>query len=225
VKSLDPHVDAVVASEAQDFTTPLDEEDDFYSPAPAVEPLEETLELEQTTRIDPEIQVAEPRSPSEEGEVEMSVSSEDEEEEYEPEEPTIITETPLRDAQVPETETAKSVLSNDVTTEDEEVYEPPDVDQDMSEVQAVDDVDNVEATDLELEADDGAMDIASSSSEDSDSDSDSEGEITSNAGNDETRSASLVFQPDTDNANDLARELQLEPAREPVRQSLAAKPS
>jgi hypothetical protein len=226
VKSLASHVPTVLASEAQDFTTPLDEEDDFYSPAPAVEPpLDESLEVESISRTELETQVTEPRSPSEEGEVEMSVSSEDEDEEYDPEEPAIITETHLQDAQAPEIEGPKSILSNDVTTEDEEVYEPPDVDEDMSNMQAVDEVDDIEATDLELEADDGAMDIASSSSEDSDSDSDSDGELTSNAGNDETRSASLVFQPDTDVANDIVRELQPEPAREPVRLPFAAKPS
>jgi hypothetical protein len=228
VKSLDTHVNAVVASEAQDFTTPVDEDEDFYSPAPAVDPLlDEGLDLEQTTRMDLDVQGAEPRSPSEEGEVEMSVSSEDEEEEYEPEEPTIITETPIQapiqDAQTLECQTAKSVLSNDITTEDEEVYEPPDVDQEMPNVQVVDDVADAEATDPEVDAEDGAMDIASSSSEDSDSDSESDGEITSNAGNDETRSASLVYQPDTDVAIELAREMRPEPAREPVRPPLAAK--
>jgi hypothetical protein len=225
-ESLDTPVHAVAASEVQDMITPLDEEEDFYSPAPAVEPVvDESIELEHAVQAHPEIQAADARSPSEEGEVEMSVSSEDEDEEYEPEEPTIITETHIQDPQVPEIDTAKSVLSNDISTEDEEAYEPPDVDEQMSDLQADDEVVDADATALGVEAEDGAMDIASSSSEDSDSDSDSDGEITSVTGNNGDSYASHALQQNTNVADDIAPELQPESAQEPVRPPLAAKPS
>jgi hypothetical protein len=184
-----------------------------------------SIELEHAVQAHPEIQAADARSPSEEGEVEMSVSSEDEDEEYEPEEPTIITETHIQDPQVPEIDTAKSVLSNDISTEDEEAYEPPDVDEQMSDLQADDEVVDADATALGVEAEDGAMDIASSSSEDSDSDSDSDGEITSVTGNNGDSYASHALQQNTNVADDIAPELQPESAQEPVRPPLAAKPS
>jgi hypothetical protein len=218
---------AVTVPEVQDFTTPLDEEEDFYSPAPAVQPVsDKILDLEHEVQAHSDVHTADDRSPSEEGEVEMSLSSEDEEEEeeYEPEEPIAIADVPAQGAQVPEVETTKSVESNHFPTEDEEAYEPPDVDEEMSDVQTDSKLANGDATALEVEADDGAMDIASSSSEDSDSDSESDGEITSDTGN-EAISASHMFQQNTNFVDDLAPELQPEAAPEPVRLPLATKPS
>jgi hypothetical protein len=195
------------AGGAQDSATPLDEEDDFYSPAPAAEP-----KVEQS--IDAAAPAATAPSPSEEGEVEMSVSSEDEEE-YEPEEPTTLEDMPVQEAQVPNATTTQSLASEDVSTEDEEAYEPPDVGDVVSNAEA-DSVDiDVDAVAPQAEEEDGAMDIASSSS--SDSDSDSEGEISSEPEKDATISESHALHDTANIADDLAPELQPELAPEAVR--------
>lgn len=201
-----PEISTGVASDVQGFATPLDEED-FYSPAPA-------------TAAQPEIEPVDARSPSEEGEVEMSVSSEDEEE-YDPEEPVVITEAPTRNAQIPEAEAATSVVpSEDVSTEDEEVYEPPDIDEDMIDAQPAESVAVSDAIPPEAEAEGDAMDIASSSSEDTDSDSDSnsssDGEITSEAEANESISGIHTVQQDDNVADDLAPELQSASAAQPA---------
>jgi hypothetical protein len=219
-------VNAAAVSGAQDLATPLDEEDDFYSPAPVAESAPDV-------NVHPEAHAADDQSVSEEGEVEMSVSSDDEEEEYEPEEPTVITETPIQDAQIPEAEATTSVVSQDRATEeteDEEAYEPPDVDEGMTDAQDDQQAVDIDATAPEMEAEDGAMDIASSSSDesDSDSDSDSDGEISSESGNEGTTIASHALQQIANVSDDLASELQPEsapaPAPEPVRSPLAFRP-
>ncbi|KAF1919466.1 hypothetical protein BDU57DRAFT_512582 [Ampelomyces quisqualis] len=213
-------------TEAQDFATPLDE-DDFYSPAPAVESTlqEKNAVIDDTAQVRPDAQgqAGKSPSPSEEGEIEMSVSSEDEEEEYEPEEPAMVTDTPIQHAQdtpiqhaqAPEVATAQTAGSDGLSTEDEEAYEPPDVDERMPDPQANDQVAEIDGPgpELEAEVDDGAMDIASSSEEDpdspSDSDSESEdGEIASQSGNDETTPASHAMSQAADVAIDSAPELQ-----------------
>jgi hypothetical protein len=214
---------------AQGLATPLDEEDDFYSPAPAAEPAPEVY-VDRASPVQSHLEAAavDDQDLSEEGEVEMSVSSDDEEEEYEPEEPTVIKETPIQDAQIPEAEATTFVISQDLATEDEEAYEPPDVDDSIPDTQPP-----AYQTDPEVEAEDGEMDIASSSSEDSDSDSDSDsesdGEISSGSGNDATTTASHALQHIANVADDLAPELQPDPARElapeSVRLPLAPKPS
>jgi hypothetical protein len=212
-------------SQAQEFNTPPDEDDDFYSPAPARESIsDKSLNMKGTTQAPSEAQIVDAPSPSEEGEVEMSLSSsdEEEEEEYEPEEPAMVTDMPNPDAQIPEAETSKPVASEDVSTEDEEAYEPPDVDEDMPDSQVESLVEqNTDVVNSEVEADEGAMDIASSSSDESssDSDSDSDGEIDSQSGNDETISANHALQQPTNVADDLAPELQPESTLEPVRDS------
>jgi hypothetical protein len=224
-------VSAAAVPGAQDFATPLDEDDDFYSPAPVAE---STLDV----NIHSEAHAADDQSLSEEGEIEMSVSSDDEEEEYEPEEPTVITETPMQDAQIPEAEPTTFVVSQDLATEeteDEEAYEPPDVDEGMPDAQDDPKTAGVDVTAPEMEAEDGAMDIASSSSEDSDSDSDSDsgsgsdGEISSESANDGTTIASHALQQIANVSDDLAPELQPEsapaPAPEPVRPPFVFKPS
>jgi len=218
---------------ASQTATPLDEEDDFYSPPAAEATLDDNMDLDNTLQAQVAADTASAKSPSEEGEVEMSLASDDEEEEYEPEyepeEPTVITDAPVQEAQITEVETTKSVASDDVSTEDEEAYEPPDVDEELPDVQADEEVAAVDvaAPEVEAEADaeDGAMDIASSSSEDSDSDSESEsdGEIAS--GNDETISANQGLQPATNIADDLAQELQPSSAPEAVRSPLDARTS
>jgi hypothetical protein len=215
-----PQITTGVASDIQDFATPLDEED-FYSPAPAVEPTStKDLDVLNTTAAQPEIDAVDSRSPSEEGEVEMSVSSEDEEE-YDPEEPVVITEAPSQNAHIPEAEAAISVVpSEDVSTEDEEVYEPPDVDEEIIDAQPAESAAIPDSIPPEAEVEGDAMDIASSSSEDSDTDSDSDsssdGEITSDAEANETISGIHTLQQDDNVADDLAPELQSASAAQPV---------
>ncbi|KAH7065683.1 hypothetical protein BKA63DRAFT_585573 [Paraphoma chrysanthemicola] len=196
------------AVDVQDSATPLDEEDDFYSPAPAA-----AAEVEQS--MDVTANAASAPSPSEEGEVEMSLSSEDEEE-YEPEELTALEDLPMQDAQVLHSTATKSPATEEISTEEEEAYEPPDVGEVVANVEA--DGAGVDVDDVvpQAEADDGAMDIASSSSEDSDSDSSSDGEISEPA-NDATISESHALQDTANQANDLAPELQSETAPESVR--------
>ncbi|KAF2820508.1 hypothetical protein CC86DRAFT_332974 [Ophiobolus disseminans] len=201
---------------AQETATPLDEEDDFYSPAPAVESTpHESMDLDNTLQAEVAADVGSAISPSEEGEVEMSLASDDEEEEYEPEESIVTPDAPAQDAQAPELELAKSLVSNDLLTEEEEAYEPPDVGEELIDIDVVDPVAAVDIAvpdaevngtvpEAEVEAEDGAMDIASSSSEDSESESD--GEITS--GNDETISANHGSHQIANIADDLAQELQ-----------------
>jgi hypothetical protein len=209
-KDLVTPVTATATSEAQAFNTPPDDEVDFYSPAPAHEPISENSLPPQAP---PEVQTAASPSPSEEGEVEMSLSSDDEEEEeYEPEEPATTLDTPNQNAQLLEADTSKKLASEDVSTEDEEAYEPPEIDEAMPDVQAEAATEtNTGGATSEMEADEEAMDIASSSLDDSSSDSDSDsddGEIASESGNDATISASHALQQPTNIADGLAPELQ-----------------
>ncbi|KAH6643536.1 hypothetical protein C7974DRAFT_381731 [Boeremia exigua] len=203
--------------------TPMDDDEDFYSPPP----VDVNVEVVAAPSSEPqgEQRNANPPSPSEEGEVEMSESSEEEsEEEYEPEEPVVdesfvddtVLEAPAIDrdvtasqhAQLPEppVDQSQSIGQSQVSTEDEEAYEPPDVDKEMSDVAS-----SVYAAQPEVsspeDADDGAMDLASSSSDTSDdSDSESDGEIQSELGDSESQVD--VAQHDTKIADDLAPELQ-----------------
>ncbi|KAH7377675.1 hypothetical protein BKA66DRAFT_443223 [Pyrenochaeta sp. MPI-SDFR-AT-0127] len=208
VEAREALVEATVASATRGSATPLDE-DDFYSPAP----VETGLDISANTYDAHQPQLATPpfavKSPSEEGEVEMSESSDDEEEEYEPEEPAIVTDTRVQAAQMLETESLRSVATSQVSTEDEEDYEPPDVDQNVPDAPS-------EAFAAELnngmhqaEPEDGAMDIATSSSDDSD-DSDSDEETTPEPETHISLSANNAPQEDTHFADDLAPELQPE---------------
>lgn len=219
---------AIVGSETQvqSISTPVDE-DDFYSPAPADKPNQnESLDNRGAAQVQHEAQVTDAPSPSEEGEVEMSLSSDDEEEEYEPEEPMVIEATSDQGAEFPEGGGLKSVASDNVSTEDEEAYEPPDIDEGMPEAHTSNVVTNGDMIATGVEAEDGAMDIASSSSEDldsgsdsdsdSDSDSESDGETAENSAN-EALSPSHAVPPTTNVADDLAPELQPETAPESVR--------
>ncbi|KAL5115443.1 hypothetical protein ACEQ8H_006665 [Pleosporales sp. CAS-2024a] len=207
-------LDAESHSDAQPhaMTTPHDVEDDFYSPAPPAEPVhEESLIVKETA------QIMDAASPSEEGEVEMSVSSNDEEE-YEPEEPIATEELAQPESNASEVDKAASLASKDISTEDEEAYEPPDIEEDMLDTQANDVVVENDTDAVAVEADDGAMDIASSSYEDSDSDSDSDsgsdsesdGEVTEYSTEGQTISASHSAPLAINVADDLAPELQSE---------------
>jgi hypothetical protein len=207
---------------AQETGTPLDEDDDFYSPAPAAAPaLDDSMDLDNSIQAQ---MAADVKSPSEEGEVEMSLASDDEEEEYEPEEPVIVDDAPTQNAQVSEVEKADFAGSEDISSEEEEAYEPPDVDEDVFDVPAEQEVAAMDDAVPEPEADDGAMDIASSSDDsDSDSDPESEGEITS--GNDETISANHGQLELANVADDLAQELRPDSAPELVGSPSTTKPS
>lgn len=209
--------------------TPVDDDDeDFYSPPPPGEIVtgDEVPATHPPGTEDEHSKMA-ALSPSEEGEVEMSESSE-EEEEYEPEEPTVeapVVEAPVvsernlehssQQVQPPpelQIEKSQSVGQSQLSTEDEEPYEPPDVDEEMAEVaDAAATTAHSVAAQPEVsspgDVDDGAMDIATSSSEDSeDSDSESEDETHSEA---EGSTSSLhQMQIDANPADDLAPELQ-----------------
>lgn len=230
--SMQPASDPVKAVEAPDHVrtddrasaTPMDDDEDFYSPPPVEVGVESTVAHVPEPQIEP-INATVP-SPSEEGEVEMSESSEDEEEDYEPEEPVVdesiveesasvipvmeenATDTASQQVQLPEppVEQSQSIGQSQVSTEDEEAYEPPDVNDEMTEVALPVDAAHPEPSSLG-EADDGAMDIATSSSDSSDvSDSEAEGETQSDM--EESESEVHVAQQDTNVADGLAPELQ-----------------
>lgn len=206
--------------------TPMDDDEDFYSPPP----VEVDLNVAPVTQ-GPDHQVEQDnttaQSRSEEGEIEMSESSQHEdEEEYEPEEPMIdepgdedeavgdpalnehVAESTSQQAQLPEppVENSQALGQSQVSTEDEEAYEPPDVDEEMTEnersaVAAQPAVSSPEG------ADDGAMDIATSSDESSDdSDSESEGETQSELGDSESQIQ--IARQRTNVADDLVPGLQ-----------------
>ncbi|KAJ4985491.1 Protein red1 [Stagonosporopsis vannaccii] len=213
--------------------TPMDDEEDFYSPPP----VEAEVNVDATVVQEPEPQVekvnATAISPSEEDEVEMSESSEEEdEEEYEPEEPAVdetiientVVDKPVADEHVSEpasqqaqlpgpTVEQQSLGQSQVSTEDEEAYEPPDVDEEMNKVVPASGAAQPEGVQPDRsspgDVDDGAMDIATSSDDSSDnSDSESDGETESELGSSESHN--LVIQQDTNIADDLAPQLQPE---------------
>jgi len=225
-----PSDEATVEPEQQvnSGATPLDE-DDFYSPAPAAEPMQGEILAQDPLQVPPEPPALDSPSPSEEGEVEMSVSSDDEEEEYEPDEPVVTEEAIDQNAQLPGPKAGQLVASDDVSTEDEEAYEPPDIDEAMPDVQAEAAVPEADLVEAEVEVEDGEMDIASSSEDDSDSDSDSDSEsdeeIAEESANDETISASHAGFQTINVADDLAPELQPGNASQPVRPTLVCKRS
>ena len=82
-------------------------------------------------------------SPSEEGEeVDMSVSEGDDDEEeyepeYEPEEPVVVPEAPVAEEVEAQTKPEFSLATSPAGTQEEEAYEPPDVDEDIPEVHGV----------------------------------------------------------------------------------------
>lgn len=206
VESLPAAPEVSPAEPQQAVTSPEDVgDDDFYGTPAADLTLNDPNTKEKDQGSDNAQSVPE-HPQSEESEVEMSESSEDEEEEYEPEEPTVMPD--ATHAQPPGLNWREPVMAHDddVSTEDEEAYEPPDAEEEMPGVQ-----DNNQVPESpQVEAEDGAMDIASSS-DDSD-DSDSDGEVTSEAGLDDTISENHAPQRNTNVADDLAPELQPESA-------------
>lgn len=225
--------DRVAAGNDRASATPMDDDEDFYSP-PSPNEVDVNIEASVAEVPEPQVEqaVASAPSPSEEGEVEMSESSEEEdEEEYEPEEPIVeepvieepIVEAPTMNEPAPvssshqaqpselQVEQSQSIGQSQVSTEDEEAYEPPDVDEEMTEVAPVTEVAQAETVVPEAlspgDADDGAMDIATSSSEESDdSDSDSDEETQSELGDSESQTHAAP--QDVNIADDLAPELQ-----------------
>jgi hypothetical protein len=153
---IDPAPPTVLGAPLNEAATPVDDDEDFYSPEPNI-----TVTLNNVPKND---EVLEPvvGSPSEEGEVEMSESSsEEEEEEYEPEEPQIVY--PVADAE------GSAPVPTSIPSDDEDVYEPPEPE--LSH-QMVDDDSNVVNTsagpNLQPNEEDGAMDMSTSSSDESD---------------------------------------------------------
>jgi len=220
-----PPMDNAILPTIQGSATALakDAGADVYSP-----PLPARMELEagevqgeaDGPQKSPMAQTATAISSGEEGEVEMSVSEGDEDEEdyepeYDPEEHAIVTDMPIQDSQATGSKPAPSNSTSHVPTEDEEAYEPPDIDEEMSDVRSE------EANNAfhvgQAEPDDGAMDIATSSddsSDDSDSDSaldsDSDEESAEDPGAETSISAYNLSHQRTNTADDLAPELQSE---------------
>jgi hypothetical protein len=174
-------------------------------------------------------------SPSEEGEVDMSVSEGDDDEEeyepeYEPEEPVVVPEVPVAEEVEAQTKPEFSLATSPAGTQEEEAYEPPDVGEAIPEVQSGEDATaNIEVPTGQAEAEDGAMDIATSSSDESSDDSESDDE-SSPEPEVETISAKNPSYQDAEMADDLAPELQrpevtsTATAAEPVRQSQHRRP-
>ncbi|KAJ4375961.1 hypothetical protein N0V83_001241 [Neocucurbitaria cava] len=209
----EPVTEATDISSIHGSATPLDDGEDFYSPAPLAEmnpdSAEPVGEPAQAQLHLSEALSGAARSPSEEGEVEMSES--EGEEEYEPEE-LPMTDTPIQETQAPRPESAHSIAPSQISTEEEEDYEPPDVEQETSDIHDEAAIAEPVSGVLQVEAEDGAMDIATSSDESSDdSDSDEETTPEPEAANN-TVSAHNVAQHDTNISDDLALELQPEAA-------------
>lgn len=221
--------DRVAAGNDRASATPMDDDEDFYSPPP---PNEVGVNIGASAAEAPEPEVEQATtsapSPSEEGEVEMSESSEEEEdEEYEPEEHIVeepVIEAPSINEPAPDisspraqpselqVEPSQSIGQSQVSTEDEEAYEPPDVDEEMTEIAPLPEIVQAEAVVSEAsspgDADEGAMDIATSSSDDFDSDSDSDSDEETHSELGDSESQTHATQRDTNIADDLAPELQ-----------------
>ncbi|EMD63687.1 hypothetical protein COCSADRAFT_37456 [Bipolaris sorokiniana ND90Pr] len=190
--------------------------EDFYSPTPPAEKDVAAQPASSNTDVASTPAVAQPSaapSPSE-GEVEMSVSEgeDDEEEEeyepeYDPEEHAAVGNASTEEPHDSQLNVAPSITTSYMSAEDEEAYEPPEADQDMA------DVPNETATSdsvpqaRQTEADDGAMDIATSSDDSSD-DSDSDEESESDSEADDIISGNNLAHQDNNVADDLAPELQ-----------------
>lgn len=175
------NIAAEKTAEVVQYATPMDEDEDFYSPKPAEEP---TLAGQVAPPTGPD-------SPSEDGEVAMSLS--EDEEEYQPDEPL-----ELPDANASQHRPASP------SDDDEDAYEPPDVDVPVADAQP-------RGSSAETgEVDDGAMDISSSDdSDDSDSSDSSDSSEESQAEEPREVVASHGGAEQTaDIADDLAPELQ-----------------
>lgn len=199
----------VTAHETRSSATPVDDEEDFYNTAPPVATqvtVEPATDAPLVAQSEQDLNTM--SSPSEEGEVDMSES----EEEYVPDEPEVNGFIEGQDMNMSEPQVVHSLATSQMTTEDEDMYEPPDIDQTLPDVQ---DENGTTASSIDqpmAEAEDGAMDIATSddSSEDSDSDSSSGDETSPVPQVDPFISAHAPLQQDTNAVEDPAPQLQPE---------------
>jgi len=154
------HVTEAISSHKS--VTPFDDEEDFYSPEPA--------SMLATIK---EVDVGQLKSPSEEGEVAMSESDEGE---YEPQESPFFAGHPIPDTDIAKRNgvTVNSLSLGQVQVprrspdnEDEDPYEPPDIDQPMLDVQSDLMAEASDSSALQGEIDDGEMDMSTSSSDNS----------------------------------------------------------
>jgi hypothetical protein len=155
----DPIPTTVPGAAMTEAATPVDDDEDFYSPEPTI-----TVNLGNEATIKKALEPA-VESPSE-GEIEMSESSaeeeeEEEEEEYEPEEPQVVH--PMADVE------GSPAAAAFAPSEDEEMYEPPEPELNHQMVSIDSNAINTSANStLQPAEEDGAMDISTSSSDDSD---------------------------------------------------------
>jgi hypothetical protein len=171
--------------EVAGYTTPMDDNEDFYTPKPA----EDAAVVDQARQS---AAASAPDTLSEDGEVAMSESEDD----YEPYEPQDLPGVTLRNTKRPGPATERrSSSDSSSSSSDAEAYEPPDVDFPISDAQLP-------------EGDDGAMDI--SSSDESDSDESDIAPLTAKETRDPIASKDDA-ELTTSLADDLAPELQSEP--------------
>lgn len=200
-----PSVHGTASNGPSKPATPIDDEEDFYSPEPA-----DVIPVADDTGIATGL-TALARSPSEEGEMAMSESDE---EEYEPEE----AQEPLSQAQVSKghvleqnasmlTAQAASFGQSTPINNDEDPYEPPDVDQPMMDLEPIGSAAESKLNAQQGEIEEEEMDMSTSSDSDSDSSSESSEEELNGP----------AFAPSSKNpgssetvADDLAPELQPE---------------
>ncbi|KAI4678495.1 uncharacterized protein J4E84_008751 [Alternaria hordeiaustralica] len=217
IRTLNPSAPAFVSAAQQNQI------EDTHSVSPradaSVQNAIDVAKANASAAVDQEIQqpITAP-SPSEEGEVDMSVSEGDEDEEeeeeyepeYEPEESVVIPEVPVEEEVEVQTKPEYSLESSQASLQEEEAYEPPDVEEDMPDVQVGEEstADQYEPT-AQAEAGDGAMDIATSSDDSSD-DSESDDESTPEPEMGKSISAYNPLHQDAGIADDLAPELQPE---------------
>lgn len=209
--------------------TPVDDEEDFYSPEPiGATPVHGQPEATPAS-------LTQEKSVSEEGEMMMSES---EEEDYEPEENLEPqTNTPLNNSSEQESMAASSraslaphVPASQSVNEEDEPYEPPDADQVM--LDAASDTGAAEADHVQL-AEAGEEDMDMSTSSDDESDSDTSSESLGEDSNDPTPAFNgKIADSSVTIADNLAPELQrvvsaaeltpLDPGRLPVTQNVVS---
>ncbi|KAF1951312.1 hypothetical protein CC80DRAFT_209527 [Byssothecium circinans] len=182
-------------AETDATATPMDTDEDFYSPKPAEEPPAHD-------RPEQTLPTSAPKSPSEDGEIAMSES----EEEYEPDEPQEPLKPTLAETtHVPISERPASISSSSASSssDEEETYEPPDVDFPMSDAQPRDPTVDAGESGPQGDADDGAMDISSSDESD-----DTESSVSSDGKDVQGNASNGGAEKITHITDDLAPELQ-----------------
>lgn len=191
----------------QEPATPIDDDEDFYSPEPAREIA--MLDKPATNTTNP----ADAQPASEEGEVVMSESVD--EEEYEPEDvPMFLEPTSLNTTHGDITMEGPQGLSSRSSSlsEDEDSYEPPDADQTAFDQQPVQPTPESHVGVQQGEVEDGAMDISTSPSDESNESQSASPSAAVNSSHD-----SAHFKDPGQRAaiaDDLAPELQAEPVEQ-----------